>query len=85
MLLFFSYSSEEPLQDVLHIWGKFIPKVLRSVALIKYSERDTIVYQGIFIIIMTRFEMLYLKSVQLSSENKLVILFSNQQKHIVLC
>ena len=33
---------------MLHICGKYIPKVLHGVALIKYSERDTIVQRRSF-------------------------------------
>jgi len=43
MRLFFCYSLGKSWQEVLHICGEFIPKVLHGAALVNNNERDAIV------------------------------------------
>ena len=76
------YSLGESWQYVISICGEFIEGVTRcGTPSLNYDERDAIEasFYNMFVLI------LHPKNLPLSSENKLVFRFSNQQKHVVFC
>ena len=80
----FCYLLGESWQDFLHIWGNIFRRCHTVWHSSTTNKHDTIV-SGESSFYNNYFGILYPKSPLLSSENKLVFRFTNQQKHILLC